>query len=157
MSSSPHAIGDTVEQVVADRLGADRAEHADGTHWYDLETAAGEAVECKACAVEKSHGSDRTVPGEWWIVRRNHAQLVDASGFYALLVYREVDGDDSDDGDDEPVLEVVRYALLPARFLEAYISTWCRVGDRSDSQASEAAKVPHTRLFPSLKGDSNNE
>ncbi|MFB6114387.1 MAG: hypothetical protein ABEJ58_09855 [Halodesulfurarchaeum sp.] len=149
MSSTTHrSAGDRVEDLAADRLDAEVVPDHEA-YWFDLETASGEPVDVKGCRrrIKDGHryGEQQYRAGRFWIPREYHERLVENDGYYALIVYEEQSGD----------IEVVRFALLPAAFLEPYIGEWSTTGDRTRHSADEAAKIRHTSVFPGLEeGDS---
>lgn len=128
-------IGYRVERIVCDRRGWEHvADDGDAADWVDAITPGGDRIDIKAAAQAKSHGANRTIPGEWWIQRANHQALTDANGFYALVVY-------------EPSVEVhrddlVHSLVVPGRTLDPFVSAWIdlRVGD-------QITKIPWPRIF----------
>ncbi|OVE84726.1 hypothetical protein B2G88_10100 [Natronolimnobius baerhuensis] len=90
--------GHFVETAACDRWPLERVDD-DRAEWHDLEfvqdvigeqvgviATAGEVAEAKSCY----ETYDRRA-GRWWIRRENHERLVDANGWYVLVVLERDD------------------------------------------------------------------
>jgi hypothetical protein len=151
--------GEAVEAVVADAVDPLRRVPDDAAEWHDAVATAvispsaalelrlgsvavisrGTPVEVKAARVSTSNGGNRETAGRWHFRRRQHEQLLDRGGAYALTVY---DDDDTD-------LELVSCLLVPSTVLDDVVDSdsWCDLGDRV------TAKLSWTRLLdPTRRG-----
>lgn len=92
----------------------------------------GTEIEIKACRRRVSNG-DHSVHGRWYIRRRAHEALLEAGGYYLLVVYEE------DDGELEIVDEQLRRADVVDELIDR-CSSWSRVRSRGEETV---AKLTH--------------
>ncbi|WP_144900898.1 hypothetical protein [Halobellus captivus] len=157
-------IGVDVEFRVVDALGPVRVAD-DSDAYYDAVTTSvlapdtvagdlpirfgvpllevGTEIETKSAKRRTSNGGDQTIAGRWLFKGRDdgqHAKLLEASAYYALSVYDDVDGD----------RELLAVAVVPASIVDELLrDRWYSI-DRSEGTL---ARLSWTHVFDRLGGD----
>jgi hypothetical protein len=94
----------------------------------------GDWVEVKTCKRWVENGDEYGTAGRWYITESSHEKLLNAGGYYALIVYDIVE-----DGGERMLIHAMR--LVPAADLDAYLL--------------DSPRLPYPEIFPEVHPRNN--